>query len=41
MNTYYCNHCKQEVKRDSDKRWIKSFCEATGKNVRLWKKVAA
>lgn len=37
MNNYRCNHCGQTVKRDSDKRWIKSLCEKTGKMTRLWR----
>jgi len=38
MNTYYCNHCGQEVQRESTKRWIKSYCESAGKTTRLWRK---
>ncbi|HET6917245.1 MAG TPA: hypothetical protein VFH56_14220 [Acidimicrobiales bacterium] len=36
MNSYRCNHCGKVVARDSEKRWIKSYCEATGKMTRLW-----
>jgi len=34
---YHCKHCGQTVKRQSEKKWIKSYCEKTGKNVRLQK----
>lgn len=32
---YRCAHCKKVVERDVDKRWIPSYCEETGRNVRL------
>lgn len=32
---YHCSHCGKTVERDSNKAWIKSFCETTGKDVRL------
>jgi hypothetical protein len=36
---YRCAHCGKITRRQADntlpKRWIKSYCEATGKNVRL------
>jgi hypothetical protein len=36
---YRCAHCGKITRRTTDKmlpkRWIKSYCEATGKNVRL------
>jgi rRNA maturation endonuclease Nob1 len=34
-NLYSCWACKKVVKRASSKTWYKSFCETTGKNVRL------
>jgi hypothetical protein len=35
-NEYYCNHCKKIVKKKSNKKWIKSMCDASGyKMVRL------
>jgi transposase-like protein len=34
---YHCKHCGKTVVRKSDKRWIKSICETTGKTVRLQK----
>lgn len=34
---YWCKHCKKEIKRNSTKGWIDSYCESTGKNVRLMK----
>jgi len=37
MNLYKCKHCGQIVKIKSDKRWIKSYCEESGKNVHLIK----
>lgn len=37
MNEYRCNHCGKVVKRPSEKRWIKSYCESTGKITRLWR----
>ena len=36
-NKYKCVHCNKVVKRESDKKWIKSYCDETGKNVRLQK----
>ena len=35
MNKYRCCHCKKVVNRASEKRWVKSFCEATGRTVHL------
>lgn len=37
MAEYRCNHCGKTVKRDSTKRWIASYCDATGKTTRLWR----
>ncbi len=37
MNTYRCNHCGRTVRRESDKRWMKSLCGRTGKMTRLWR----
>lgn len=34
---YYCNKCKKVLKRKSDKVWIKSYCDTTGKYARLMK----
>lgn len=36
-NKYHCKHCGKVVERDSDKAWIKSYCDKTGKNVHLIK----
>lgn len=33
--TYRCVHCGKKVERHSDKHWITSYCEETGKNTRL------
>lgn len=41
MNTYKCNCCGGLYERDSQKRWIKTFCEKTGKNARLYLVLAA
>jgi uncharacterized OB-fold protein len=32
---YICKHCKSIGERDSEKEWIKSYCEKTGKIVHL------
>ena len=32
---YRCVHCNKIVARHSDKHWIKSYCEETGKEARL------
>jgi len=34
-NKYICKHCKSVVKRKFSKKWIKSYCDETGKNVHL------
>lgn len=36
---YRCNHCGHTVSRDSDKRWISSYCETSGRTTRLWRVV--
>ena len=36
-NKYKCNLCGKVVSRDSDKRWINSWCDETGKMSRLIK----
>lgn len=35
LTLYRCPHCKKIVNRDSTKAWIPSYCDATGKDVRL------
>lgn len=35
MNLYYCKHCNKSLQRDSDKAWIKSYCETVEKFTRL------
>lgn len=37
MSKYRCNHCGKVVERDSQKRWITSYCETVGKTTRLWR----
>jgi len=32
---YYCKHCGATVERDSDKKWIKSWCDKTQREVHL------
>ncbi len=32
---YRCKHCREVVIRLSDKTWIKSWCDRTGKSVHL------
>lgn len=34
---YKCKHCGKVVLRDSQKKWINSYCEETGKMARLWR----
>lgn len=34
-NYYYCKYCSKCVWRDSNKKWINSFCTETDKTVRL------
>ncbi|OQB03122.1 MAG: VRR-NUC domain protein [Parcubacteria group bacterium ADurb.Bin216] len=36
-NKYKCNHCGAIVERESNKQWIKSYCENTDKDVHLIK----
>jgi hypothetical protein len=36
-NKYKCNLCGKVVSRDSEKKWIKSYCDETGKTTRLMK----
>lgn len=37
LNPYKCPHCGAILYRDSDKQWIKSYCEDTGKMARIIK----
>ena len=37
MNKYKCKHCGAIVERDSDKAWMKSWCDKTQKDVHLIK----
>ena len=34
---YRCNKCRRIVLRDRRRCWLKSFCETTGKNARLYR----
>lgn len=33
---YYCKRCKKIILHVWDKKWVTSFCEATGKESRLY-----
>jgi len=35
MAQYRCKHCKKIVERKSDKAWIKSYCDQSGRWVHL------
>lgn len=35
MSKYICKHCDRIIKRKSKKKWIKSFCQKSGKTVHL------
>lgn len=35
VNTYKCVHCGETVERQSNKKWVKSYCEDIGKDVHL------
>lgn len=37
LKHYKCKHCNKTVVRGGNKQWIKSYCEDTGKMVRLTK----
>ena len=37
MTKYYCKHCGKILERESTKKWIKSYCSETGKNVRIYR----
>lgn len=37
VNTYRCHHCGKTVQRDSDKRWMKSYCTEADRHARLWR----
>lgn len=39
LRPYYCRHCGKTVLRKSDKAWITSYCDATGRNARLMRVV--
>lgn len=32
---YRCKHCGKVVERDSDKKWVKSYCDTTDRTVHL------
>lgn len=35
VRAYKCKHCGQIVNRESEKQWIKSYCDEIGFKVRL------
>jgi len=37
LKPYYCKHCGKTVYRDSDKKWVKSYCSFANKKVHLIK----
>jgi len=37
LNKYKCKHCGAIVERESNKQWIHSYCDSTGKIVHLIK----
>ena len=37
MNLYKCSKCKQIIERDSEKKWIPSYCSKTGLKTRIYK----
>jgi hypothetical protein len=37
MANYLCPACKKTLWRDSEKQWVKSYCEQKGRDVRLQK----
>jgi hypothetical protein len=44
VGMYRCNACGEYIERESNdgktlKKWRKSYCEKTGKNVRIWLKL--
>jgi hypothetical protein len=40
---YLCHHCGEYIERKAEggkpKKWLKSYCEKTGKDTRLWLKL--
>ena len=32
---YHCRHCGQTMERNSDKAWVKSYCDRAGRTVHL------
>lgn len=35
MNKYKCSHCGKTTLRDSNKKWILSWCDAKGRYTRI------
>lgn len=35
VRAYKCTHCGKVVNRESNKKWIKSYCDETGQYIRL------
>jgi hypothetical protein len=35
-NDFWCKACGKTFSRATDKRWIKSFCEKTGRDMRCY-----
>ena len=36
MGVYYCSACDKILKRDSVKRWLKSYCDEADRSVRCY-----
>jgi hypothetical protein len=34
---YFCKLCGKHLTRDSEKKWIKSFCETAAKQTRIYR----
>jgi hypothetical protein len=35
LGFYRCKHCGKDMKRESDKQWVKSYCDQAGRTVHL------
>jgi hypothetical protein len=40
MTKYYCKYCGKILDRDSDKQWVKSYCDTADRTVYLQKVMA-
>jgi ribosomal protein L37AE/L43A len=37
INVYKCNLCGKIVKRESEKKWMKSYCDEKGDTARIYR----